>query len=205
MKPIAAVFLLLAAAAPAWAQSQQEVAAERARIAAERSHIEAAFTQAQKACYQKFAVSDCIDEARDTRREQLADLRRQEIQLNDAERRRRSAERIKDLDERQSQEKQDQKAQSRGKALADQQTRESRAATKADKAAQAASAAQARAQKAAGKETKDPTLPDAQANASRYDERMKEAQEHRAKVEKKQAESQKPAKAPLPVPQLPLQ
>ena len=73
-------FLLAAAVAlPAAAQNRQqaEEAAERARIASERTRIEAEFEQANKACYQKFAVNDCIDDARAKRRELLADLRRQ--------------------------------------------------------------------------------------------------------------------------------
>ena len=83
-------FLLAAGLAlPAAAQNQQaEEAAERARIASERTHIEAEFEQANKACYQKFAVNDCIADARAKRRELLADLRRQELVLNDADRRR---------------------------------------------------------------------------------------------------------------------
>jgi hypothetical protein len=206
MKPMrllaaAALPLLFAVALPARAQSPQEVQAERARIAAERSRIEAAYQEAQKACYRKFAVSDCINEARGLRNDQLADLRRQEIHLNDADRKRRTAERLRELEDRQSQQQQEQQGQAREKALSQQQSREDRAAEKAAASAQAASAARERAQKAARpRERKDPVLPDAAENARRHEERLKEAREHRAKVEKRQAEAKNPPKPSLPVP-----
>ena len=95
-------FLLAAGLAlPAAAQNQQaEEAAERARIASERTHIEAEFEQANKACYQMFAVNDCIADSRAKRRELLADLRRQELVLNDADRRRRASERLDEIEKK---------------------------------------------------------------------------------------------------------
>ena len=203
MKTFRATLLLslAAAALSAGAQSAQDAQVERARIAADRSRIEATFQEAQKACYRKFAVSDCINEARGLRNEQLADLRRQEIHLNDADRKRRTAERLRELEERQSAGKEGQKAQARDKALTQQQSRENRAADKAAEASQAASAAQSRAQKAARpREKKAPVLPEAPENARRHEERLKEAREHRAKVEKRQAEAKNAPKASLPVP-----
>ena len=58
---------LALAGAHAWPQSAAE-SPERTRIAAERSRLEAEFTEAQKRCYQKFAVNSCIDKARARRR-----------------------------------------------------------------------------------------------------------------------------------------
>jgi len=64
-----------------------DVTAERARIAQQRAQHEAVFTNAEVACYRRFAVSDCLRDARKNRRSALDELRRQEVVLNDEERR----------------------------------------------------------------------------------------------------------------------
>ncbi len=103
--------LALWACLPAWAQTgspdadaqaerQNSIQTERARIASERKKIEARFTAEQTACYKKFAVTGCIDDSRAWRREVLADLRRQEILLNDAERRRKGGEELDKLEQK---------------------------------------------------------------------------------------------------------
>lgn len=68
-----------------------DVPAERARIAQQRAEQEAIFAQAEVACYRRFAVSDCLRDARKKRRIALDELRRQEIVLNDEERRRKGS------------------------------------------------------------------------------------------------------------------
>lgn len=62
------------------------VDAERQRIMQERAHHEAVFLQAEQACYGRFAVSDCLRQARRVRRERLDGLRRQELLVNDRDR-----------------------------------------------------------------------------------------------------------------------
>lgn len=68
-------------------------AAERDRIARERAAVEAQFTERQAACQRRFAVTDCVDAARQERREARAPLRRQASALDDAQRKQRAAER----------------------------------------------------------------------------------------------------------------
>lgn len=65
---------------------------ERARIAQERAAVEAEHQSEQRACYQYFAVNNCLDKARENKRKALGILREQEIELNDV-RRRHAAER----------------------------------------------------------------------------------------------------------------
>src|SRR6476620_10558901 len=97
-KHFLASLLLFSLSAVAWgADESKEAAAERARIAAERARAETTFQAEQKACYSRFSVSGCIDDARDRRNALLGDLRRQEIVLNDAQRKARAADRIKEL------------------------------------------------------------------------------------------------------------
>ena len=208
---LAVLLLSLACCIPALAADPaQDVAAERARIAAERSRVEAAFQVEQKACYQKFAVTGCIEEAQGRRRDALADLRRQEIALNDAERKARSADRMRELQQKQAEEDRRQ-ADAAAKGQAERANREQRAQEKAAKA-QAAAAKEgtgtpkpprhAPTPKAGGgARTLDAAggQPDVGENRRRYDERQRQAQEHKATVEQRDAQRKKPSQ-PLPVP-----
>lgn len=76
-----------------------EVAAEHARIQVERQQIEKRFADEEAGCFQKFAVNDCRDASRARRRVDMADLRRQEISLNDAERKRKGAEQMQRMEQ----------------------------------------------------------------------------------------------------------
>ena len=73
---------------------------QRAWIARTRTAYDAQFKQQEIACYRRFAVNDCLLDSRRTQREVLADLRRQEILLNDAQRKRRAAEQLLRTDEK---------------------------------------------------------------------------------------------------------
>ena len=63
---------------------------ERERIQSERQAGESLFSQQDVACYQRFSVSDCLDNVRSNRRLLLDDLRRQTMVLNDVERRKKT-------------------------------------------------------------------------------------------------------------------
>jgi colicin import membrane protein len=189
----------LACHALAAAPGDDEAKAERVRITAERAQAQARFTEQEKACYGKFAVNDCLNEARAQRRQVLADLKRQETALNDAERRRRAAERQRDLEERSSAQNQEQAAARRSQAVAEQKQRADRAAEKAARAASAA--AQPPKARVNTHEKKDP-MPASEAveNARRHEERVEQAKERKERVQTRQSERTKPSAAPLPVP-----
>lgn len=183
-------------ALPADAQAPDEEA-ERARIATERGRIEAEFGQAQRACYRKFAVNDCLDEANGRRRDALAELRRQELTLDDARRKRNAAERIRELDERRDARARE-RDEARAKAQADERERQERAASKAADAQRNQEQARKRAEQAArGPEERQ--QPDTEENLRRHRERVNEAQEHKAKVQQRAAQEGPPAKS-LPLP-----
>jgi colicin import membrane protein len=67
--------------------------AERARLAAERQALIDGFAQEELACQQRFFVNACVEDVSRRRREALAPLRARELELDDAERRQRAAER----------------------------------------------------------------------------------------------------------------
>ena len=74
--------------------------AEMARIQSERKQVEERSARDEAACYQRFAVNDCLLEVRAQRRTVLLDLRRQEISLTEAERKARGAAQVLRADER---------------------------------------------------------------------------------------------------------
>ena len=63
---------------------------ERQRIQSDRESLELHFEHDEAACYNKFAVTDCLRELRLQRRQSLDDLRRKTIVLNDIERKKRT-------------------------------------------------------------------------------------------------------------------
>jgi hypothetical protein len=73
---------------------------ERLRIQNARKQVQAETEQANAACYQKFAVSDCLRDVRAKNRPVLDALRRQEIILNDLERQAKAMEALKKIEEK---------------------------------------------------------------------------------------------------------
>lgn len=71
----------------------QAASDERAQLAQQRRQLSAAFAEEERACGQRFAVTSCVDDVRSRRREALAPLREREIQIDEAARQQRAAER----------------------------------------------------------------------------------------------------------------
>jgi hypothetical protein len=82
-------------ALPAWPVDDQ--AEQRNRIAAERRAAEQHYQGQASACASRFAVAACIEQAKAERRSTLDVLRRQEILLDDAQRKARAAERLRSI------------------------------------------------------------------------------------------------------------
>lgn len=109
---------LLAAlsAMPAWSQSQPAAApaaavpstppdfgAEHDRINSAKAWAEYRYAEAERACYDKFFVTRCIDKAKDVRRTELHTIRERELALDEAERADRAARRDQDRAVREAQ------------------------------------------------------------------------------------------------------
>ncbi len=186
----------------------KSIDAQRAQISAERARLEAGFLAEDAACYQKFAVNYCLGQVNVRRREAMAELRRQEIVLNDEERKIRGEQEMKRIEEKSSSENAQEAAQRRAKASEDYQSRlergkeklqESASAPASEKAARDANAkrqlearkkAEARAERQAA----------AAEQARKFDERQKQAQERRAQHEKDQLARPQPPVKSLPLP-----
>jgi len=198
----AVAFLALLSSA-ALAQPLDE-GAERQRIQTERAAAEQRFVEAQKACRSKFAVNDCVAEARRVHSATVSELKRQERVLNDADRKRRAAERQKEIDERHSAAQEQADAQRREKALADQKERDARAAEKASQRLPDGSVApQGTPRKPPAPKADGITPDEAARNRADYEQRVQDAQKHRQDVEERNAQRTKPPAADLPPPPRP--
>lgn len=176
--------------------------AEHERIRHEREVLAAGRQKDEAACYQRFAVEDCLREVRARVRGATDRLRTQEVELNDAERREKAAERLRTIEERNKPvppagkgadptlrkapvDPQAAKAQRGHEAEQRAQQQRSRIQQQDSEHAQRAAASADRAAKA----------------RARHAETLKVAEERRARVEKSQADAaeqgRKPA-APLP-------
>ncbi|MBK6009093.1 hypothetical protein JJB11_23595 [Ramlibacter ginsenosidimutans] len=209
--------LALLASAAVHAQQVPNEAAERERLHSEHASADKRLAEAQKACRAKFAVNDCLDKARREYNATVGELKRQERILDDVQRKQRAAARQKEIDERNSPEHQQQEAAKRAKSLADQQEREARAAEKAakrsaDEAEHAKRGVQVKTPRGEpgpqgsprdphAPEAHGPTPEEAVRNRAAYEERLQEAEKHKAEVAARNAQRKKPAAADLPPPQ----
>jgi colicin import membrane protein len=209
MKKLFLSVLLAVSAAGSLAQADKsagglDAAAERTRIANERAVLDRTVAAERAACYQKFAVQSCLEESQQRRRTQTDDLKRQEAQLNNAERKQRGAVELQRLEGLQKDA--DDAAQKAGSAREAQQQRDQRASDSANSRASAASAASANArqfenkQRDFAKQQSDAAARAAQAPAERerYERKLQQAAEHQAALEKRRAERDKPRSAGLP-------
>lgn len=90
--------LLAAGQVPELPPQALDAQAERQRIALERADHEAVFIKAERECYSRFAVSDCLRTARKERRLAMDELRRQELVLNDMDRQTKALEALKRIE-----------------------------------------------------------------------------------------------------------
>lgn len=203
-KPI--FFCALMACLLAYAQTTND--AERLRISHERAALDAGFSSEDTACYKRFLVNNCLDEVKVRRRYVMADLRRQEISINDQERKARGAEQVQKTEDKASPEKQQQEADRRAEAIKDYEDRMARDKQKTagrlklesnEKANLDASAA--RAKGAQDKETGRTAKQAASAEeVKKYKERLEKAKDRQARMARDKASQTKAPAAPLPAP-----
>ena len=74
--------------------------AERERVAQQRSAATQRYHDDELACWWRFAVHECLSEAKQQRRGTLDALRQQELQLNALEREQRSAARLRAIEQK---------------------------------------------------------------------------------------------------------
>jgi hypothetical protein len=169
--------------------------AERLLVSVRRAEQEAIFQRQQEACYQRFAVNECLIQARRERREVLDELRRRDVLLNALERQTRAIDEINRIQSNLSPEKQqqlsDQAEQARIEALA-RQTRND------EKNAERLNAPLANNQRTLV-DPRSTTPSDSVQNERAYADKLAEAQKRKADLERRLRQQGKPA-ATLPLP-----
>ncbi|WP_051237503.1 hypothetical protein [Ottowia thiooxydans] len=91
----------LVAGAPADEHLPEWLASQRERLSAAREAATQRFADEEKACWHRFMVNACLRDATDARRAALDRLRQEELAVNDLERKRRAANRLRDLEQKQ--------------------------------------------------------------------------------------------------------
>lgn len=183
---VVAASLVLAAVPGLVRAATPDEAAERAAIERARRDIDARTMEREKACYQLFAVADCLTDVRAKARVELEGLRKREISLNDAERRRNAQ-----LQWQRAQEKAGEQA-ARDARVQAQPPRQPKEA--APPRAPPTSATLRRAPASAPR-----PAPPAAENLRRFDQKQTEAQKHKADVLKRLSEQPASGRAkPLP-------
>ena len=200
---------LAGAQTPPEEHASSRIDSERAKITTERSRLEADFLTEDRACYQRFAVNACLGKVNTRRRQAMADLRRQEILLNDEERKTSGLQQLRRTEEKSSPEKREEASQQRAKAVEDYQSRLSREKSKEQERAAApaseAAAHKANAEKQSNQQREKAMRADRQAAAAaeraQYDARQKEAEARRAQHESDMQSRPKSTAKTLPLPE----
>ena len=99
---LAWVLALLGAHAALLAQTDKaSPEAQRSALSAERERQTLVFDAAERACYERFFTSDCLNDVARSRRAMLADIQRKEAALNAADRQQRGQDELQRLQEKQ--------------------------------------------------------------------------------------------------------
>jgi colicin import membrane protein len=202
------IFMMLPAGHAQQVEAGDEMSLEsqRDRLDEKRSQEEARFTAESAACYQRFAVTDCLLKVKTRHYAAMAVLKRQEVALNDAERQIKAAEQLSRIEEKSSPQTLQEQADKRTEALKEQQERLQRADQKAIERGAAItneeSALRERREKAVDREqaaaARARVAREAAENQKNFKDKLREAQEHKADRQKSLAEEPKSSAQPLP-------
>ena len=216
MKSLVIAYFLAALTANVSAQAltpegqQNTINAQRTAISVERARLETGFLAEDATCYKKFAVNNCLGNVNMRRRESMAELRRQEILLNDEERKIKGAEQLRRTEEKASPEKQQEAIDRSASASEDYQLRLEREKNKKKERATTQSnektARDANAEKLLRNQKKAVERDRKQAAAveqvRNYADRKNEAQKRRTNHEAEKMKQAKPPTKSLPIPDL---
>jgi len=215
MKFFAVLLLMLLVGTAAMAQTSAVISqtanidAQRRAIAEERAQVEARLLVEDAACYQKFAVNNCLQNVDAQRLKAMAGLRKQEIKLNDDDRKKKGNQQLRNIQEKTLPEKLAQDHDSRAQSLKDFRVRQERDKENASQRSAVAttekSSLEANAAKLQANEKKIQARALQQASAAketeRFNARQAKANERRIEHAAEQAKRIKPAAQPLPIPQ----
>ena len=183
-----------------------DLTAERERIKAERSQMEAEYSQSLRACYQKFNVNSCKDDAFKIRLQKTNSLRAQERVLNDQDRKQRGAAALQSIEEKNSLEAQTEDAERRAQSAqqhldkleSNLEKNEARLEKEAREAENLERNAQRQLELSERQRAHQEKANAAKAEREKHLQKIQAAQEHREQVERNRVQRGTPGAAPLP-------
>ena len=189
-------------------QAQTSQAADTyARVQREREALAQELPQAEAACYQRFAVEDCLSDVRKRHRQALAQLRQQEQAMRAQERQQQQRERAQQLQEKQQAQPPVRSMPPASSALAAREREQAQA--QAERASAAAARAQQQRERLQAQQSREAQraaqVAEREAAArAQFQQKQQAAQQRRIRYEQAQQERQatnQPQAADLPVPQ----
>ena len=181
---------------------------QRTAINAERSRLEADFLAQEVACHKKFAVNNCLGKVNTSRRQALAELRQQEVQLNDEERSAKGAAQLRKTEEKALPENKQEAAERRAKAVQDYQTRLTQEKNKQEQRSAVQSHEEEmrkeHSERIQAHQNKEQARLQRHARdaeeAQKFSDRQQQARDHRTQQEAEQLKRGAPSAKPLPLP-----
>jgi len=194
---------------PSLGLAPSTIDSRREAIGLERSKLEAGFLLEDAACYKRFAVNGCLADVSTRRREAMSTVRRQEISLNDEERKIKGEQQVRQTQEKSSPQSQQEAAERRTKAAEDYRGRLDREKVKQQERVNIQSnektASRAAADKMLVRQQKNQARTSNQAAAAeaaqKLTQRQQQAQVRRAEYEADKLKRVKPLAKPLPLPE----
>lgn len=189
-------------------QAQTSQAADTyARVQREREALAQELPQAEAACYQRFAVEDCLSDVRKRHRQALAQLRQQEQAMRAQERQQQQRERAQQLQEKQQAQPPVRPMPPASSALVAREREQAQA--QAERASAAAARAQQQRERLQAQQSREAQraaqVAEREAAArAQFQQKQQAAQQRRIRYEQAQQERQatnQPQAADLPVPQ----
>ena len=189
-------------------QAQTSQAADTyARVQREREALAQELPQAEAACYQRFAVEDCLSDVRKRHRQALAQLRQQEQAMRAQERQQQQRERAQQLQEKQQAQPPVRSMPPASSALLAREREQAQA--RAERASAAAARAQQQRERLQAQQSREAQraaqVAEREAAArAQFQQKQQAAQQRRIRYEQAQQERQatnQPQAADLPVPQ----
>ena len=189
-------------------QAQTSQAADTyARVQREREALAQELPQAEAACYQRFAVEDCLSDVRKRHRQALAQLRQQEQAMRTQERQQQQRERAQQLQEKQQAQPPVRSMPPASSALVAREREQAQA--RAERASAAAARAQQQRERLQAQQSREAQraaqVAEREAAArAQFQQKQQAAQQRRIRYEQAQQERQatnQPQAADLPVPQ----
>lgn len=197
-------FLLLVAMASVHALAHAEEVnqnaetSERTKLTQARGKIESEFGLKEANCYRSFAVDACLRQANIDKRTALAEIKRQELAMNDLQRQQKKAELEQKATKPAATNRPVAKTDANDRSAAILQNEEKKAADakkRVQDTSQKMSASQTKAAERVKKSKQTGT------EAAKYQNKLREAEEHKTEIEQKKVLAAKTKAAPLPIPQ----